>query len=332
MEKITKLGALITLVSGIGAMPVHASCEMDEVIKIADMSWASASAIAHIESRILEQGFGCKTQLIPGDTVPTATTMVRKGLPHIAPEMWSSNVRKVLEEGEQSGAITIAGDTYVSGGVDAWWVPRYVVDANPELKSVKDLARYSHLFNDPNDPDKGRFYNCPPGWACEVMSKNLLKGYGLDQHYNLFSPGSSAALDAAISSSYKRKKPILFFYWGPTALLGKYDMVQLEMTPHDPERDACNAKAECDNPTAGGFPHAEVNTVVSKELKEKAPSIYDFLAKVSLETDMVNSLLAWGDEHNAEASEIAEHFLENYQEVWTPWVSPTVADKVIASN
>jgi len=320
----------MAIISCSASFSAYADCEIDDVIQIADMSWSSASTIAHIESKILEAGYGCETELVPGDTVPTATTMVKKGRPHIAPELWSSNAAELLKEGEEAGKISIAGDVYLGGGIDGWFIPKYVSDAYPDLKTAADLARYSHLFPDPDEPEKGRFYNSLPGWTTEIRSTNLIKGYGLSDHYNLFSAGSGAALDAAISSHYKRKRPIVFYYWAPSAILGKYEMVQLEMNDFDPENDSCNSEENCENPTAGGFRVAKVNTIVVNEIKDQAPALYGFLQNVSFETDQINRLLAWGVDNRAEPEEIAEYFLENHQDIWSTWVPDDVAEKVIA--
>lgn len=296
MKISTKLGALIAAaaVSGAGSMAANAGCELDEPIQIANMSWASASAIAHIEAKILEQGFGCRTELIPGDTVPTATTMVNRGRPHIAPEVWSSNIAEIIDEGTSKGAIDLAGDVFAEGGIDAWWIPKYLSEMYPDIKTVQDMAKYSHLFEDPADPEKGRFYNSLPGWSNETLSTNLMRGYGLDKQYNLFSAGSTSALDAAIASSYKRGKPIFFYYWAPSAVMGQFGMVRLEMNDYNAERDACNHKADCEKPTAGGYPSVAVKTIVTSQIRQDAPGIYDFVSKVSFETDTVNKLLAWG--------------------------------------
>ena len=314
----------------VGSVTAQASCPVEGAIQIADMSWASASAIAHIESTILERGYGCKTELIPGETVTTATTMIKKGRPQIAPEVWSSNIAALLAEGEKSGAVSVAGKVFAAGGVDAWWVPRYVVEQYPDIKTVADLARYSHLFKTPGS-DKGRFYNSLPGWSNETRSTNLYNGYGLNQHYDLFSAGSGAALDSAIASNYKRKKPVFFYYWAPSALLGKYDMVKLKMNDYDPANDACNAEVNCQTPIAGGYPVVAVNTLVTNEFKQQAPAIYEFLSQVSFENDAVSKLLAWGEDNKAEPKDVAEHFLKNNQDIWTRWVKKDIADNVIAS-
>ena len=49
----------------------------------------SAQVIAHIDATILEYGYGCDVELIPGDTMPTSTSLIEKGEPSIAPELWS---------------------------------------------------------------------------------------------------------------------------------------------------------------------------------------------------------------------------------------------------
>ena len=41
-------------------------------------------------------------------------------------------------------------------------------------------------------------------------------------------PGSSAALAATLVGAYKKGEPWVGYYWAPTPILGKYDMVRLE--------------------------------------------------------------------------------------------------------
>ena len=328
-KSVRTVTALAACILSAGALTAQASCELDETIQIADMSWASASTIAHVESKILEHGFGCKTELIPGETVTTATTMVKKGRPHIAPELWSSNAKKLLEEGEKTGTASVAGSVFVDGGIDAWWVPKYVIEQHPDIKSVEDLTRYSELFKT-SGSDKGRFYNSIPGWSSEARSTNLMHAYGLDKNFDVFSAGSGAALDAAIVSNYKRKKPIFFFYWAPSAILGKYEMVKLDMKPYDPANDSCNAEPNCKTPVTSGFPKVAVNTLVVSKIKQDAPSIYQFLSKVQFQNDTMNKLLAWGEDNSADPEQTAEHFLKSQQAIWTAWVTKDVADKVIA--
>ena len=52
-------------------------------VTIADMNWASAEFAAYVDKIILEEGYGCEVELVPGDTMPTSTSMMEKGEPDI---------------------------------------------------------------------------------------------------------------------------------------------------------------------------------------------------------------------------------------------------------
>jgi hypothetical protein len=39
------------------------------------------------------------------------------------------------------------------------------------------------VFKDPEAPTKGRFLNSPIGWTSEVVNKQKLKAYGLEDSY-----------------------------------------------------------------------------------------------------------------------------------------------------
>ncbi|HEV7286568.1 MAG TPA: glycine betaine ABC transporter substrate-binding protein, partial [Kaistia sp.] len=64
-----------------------ASCGTDRAIDIAEMTWPSAAALAHIHAIILEKGFGCNVEIVTGDTVPTSSSMLTRGSPAVAPEL-----------------------------------------------------------------------------------------------------------------------------------------------------------------------------------------------------------------------------------------------------
>jgi len=41
-------------------------------ITIANMNWASANFMAEVDKVILEKGYGCDVELVPGSTMPTS--------------------------------------------------------------------------------------------------------------------------------------------------------------------------------------------------------------------------------------------------------------------
>src|SRR5690606_23120401 len=54
------------------AQETATTCGTDRTIDIAEMTWPSAAALAHIHAVILERGFGCNVEIVAGDTVPTS--------------------------------------------------------------------------------------------------------------------------------------------------------------------------------------------------------------------------------------------------------------------
>lgn len=327
-SKLLISGAFLSLFSS-SVMAESDHCGQLDTIKIANMGWMSASTMAHIEAKILSQGFGCKTELVDGDTVAALDGMLKQGVPHVAPEMWSGTVKDTLSQGLADKKVEIIGDVVAEGGVEGWWIPEYLQQKYPDLKHVSDLSRYAELFAGTESGGKGRFVNCPDGWACHTVNNNLFKAYGLDAKYQSVAAENGGSLNRSIDEALQQEKPWLGYYWGPTAMLGKYDMVQLEMNPYNP--DSCNTSADCAAPHAGSYKNAQINTLVVGDLQQKAPNVHQFLSKVTLEMYLYNELLAWGDENEASANDIAEHFILNYGHVWRNWVPSDVAANIAAS-
>lgn len=309
-----------------------ASCGTDETITIAEMTWLSASTLAYVTDRIVRDGLGCKTKIVPGDTVPTATSILSKGQPMIAPELWLSTSEAIWEKIVAKGIAFKANDIFEDGGAEGWFIPDYVAKANPGLKTVADLEKHVDLFKEVASNGKGRLYACPPGWACEILNTNLFKALDMEtKNFELFSPGSGANLKASIARKVTRKQPVLTYYWGPTAVIGKYNLVKLDMPAYDAKAYECLAKKDCESPQASDFKPGEVAVAVVTELKEKAPVVVEFLSKMQIPNEVINSVLAWGDDNSASPEDIATYFFKTHEAVWTKWVSADVAAKVKAT-
>ncbi len=308
-----------------------AECGTDKTIQIAEMGWPSAAALAHVHAIILQKGFGCSVELVTGDTVPTLATMNAKGVPALAPEFWPNASREAWDKGLAEGRIVDLGPAIAEGLIQGWYIPTYLAAANPGLKSVEDLPDYADLFADPNDPSKGRFLSCPPGWSCEVMNANFFKAYGLDETFNLFSPGSGGALDASIARAFTREEPVVFYYWGPTAMMGRFDMTRLDMAPFDQAKFDCIGDPDCADPQKTDFVVPDAVKAVAAWLPEEAPIVADYLGKVSLTNAGVGRMLLWGDENKADARDTARNFLLTEPEIWEAWVPADVAAAVKAA-
>jgi glycine betaine/proline transport system substrate-binding protein len=127
-------------------------------VSIANMNWQSAEVLAHIDKIILEKGFGCEVDLVPGDSVPTGASMTEKGEPDIAPELWLNSVREPIEKAVAENRLHIAGKSLIEGGTEGFWVPKYFMEAHPDIKTIADALNHPELFPSAENEKKwGRF-------------------------------------------------------------------------------------------------------------------------------------------------------------------------------
>ena len=309
-----------------------ALCGTDRTIDIAEMTWPSAAALAHIHATILDAGYGCNVEIVTGDTVPTSSSMLTRGTPAVAPELWTSAIEDAWANGMNEGTVVQLSDAITDGTVEGWFIPRYMQEANPELTTAEAVIARPDLFPDPEDSSQGRIYSCPPGWACELSTSALFEAYDMEDTWNLFSPGSGGALDASIARAFTREEPILFYYWGPTAILGKYDAVQLDLGEPNQAVYACNTDPECDQPAGvTAYPSSPAVVGAAAWIQEEAPEVASYFSKVGLTNAEISELLVYGDENQADAAETAQNFLRTKQDVRTGWVPAEVADKVLAT-
>lgn len=320
-------------VLALAALPGLASAACGKV-SVVSMSWQSAEVLAQIDRFILDKGYGCEVEIVPGDTMPTLTSMMEKGKPDVAPEAWINAYRQPLDAAVKEGRLHYAARALKDGGVEGWWIPKYLADANPSVKTIDDALKRPDLFPAPEDRSKGAVHNCPSGWNCQITTENAFKAWGAaDKGFVLLDTGSAAGLDGSLAKAYERKQGWLGYYWAPTSILGKYEMVKLDAgVPYDKSAfETCNSKANCANPVKTDWASAEVFTVITDRFKKAGGPAVDYLNQRNWGNDTVNALLAWMSDNQASGEDGARYFLENHSEIWTSWLSPEVAAKVKAA-
>ena len=306
-------------------------------IKIAAMNWASAQLMANVDKAILEQGYGCKVELIPGDTMPTFTSLNEKGEPDIAPELWINAVRAPLKAAMEEGRLHSANGNPITGLGEGWWVPPYVVESHPEFKTVLDVLERPDLFPDAEDPSKGAFIGCPAGWGCQLANANLFRAFNMEEKgWKLVDPGSAAGLDGSMSKAVNRGENWFGYYWSPTALIGRHGMVKMDFgVPFAGTEnwDGCIVKPEqeCADPQPSSWTHSEVHTIVSDEFSKQVDSeIMEYLENRVFPGAIMNSMLVYMDENQADGADATVEFIKSHGDVWESWVSAETAMKVKA--
>jgi glycine betaine/proline transport system substrate-binding protein len=300
-------------------------------VQIADMNWNSASLIANIDKFILEHGFDCDAELIPGDTMPTSTSMIEKSQPDIAPEMWTNAVQALIDRGVAEKRLSIAGRSLSDGGEEGFWVPKYMVDKDPSLATIEGIKKHAKEFPNPENESVSAFYGCPAGWGCQISSGNLFTALKLEEAgFELIDPGSSAGLSGSLSRAYEREESWFGYYWAPTAILGKYEMVKVDFgTGIDKDHYInCIAENSCLDPKVTMYPPSPVYTVTTMAFAKRAPLAYAYTAKRSFTNAKMNSLLAWMEDNQADGQYAAENFMLNNKDIWSKWVNKDIQAKI----
>ncbi|AXA66396.1 ABC transporter substrate-binding protein [Pseudomonas oryzihabitans] len=276
-------------------------------VKFAGVNWESGMLLTELMGFVLQHGYDCTIDSIPGNSITLEQALGNNDIQVFAEE-WIGR-SEAWNKAAAAGKVVGVGAP-IEGATEGWYVPRYLVEGEgakaPNLKSIADLGQYAELFRDPEEPGKGRFYNCPAGWTCELENTQMLQSYGLSDKYTNFRPGTGPALDAAIVSATKRKQPILTYYWSPTPLLGRVDMVQLK--PRDGEEK-----------------RIQVQAGLSKPFHDGAPELVAVLSRVNVPIELLNRTLAEQAEAKQDAPTAAKALLKAHPELWQAWVTDAAA-------
>jgi len=303
--------------------PAAAQADCGEV-SITEMNWASSQIVTAVSKFLMEEGYGCTVATVPSATVPAVTSLSENGEPDIVTELWLNSTGEVYARLEEEGKVERVGDILSPGGVEGWWVPDYLVEEHPELATIEGIMANPELVG-------GRFDNCPDGWGCRIVNDNLIPALGMaDAGVEIFNHGSAETLFTSLASAYEDGEPWFGYMYGPTSVLGKYDMVKVEIGPVDEAIHAENQNADTESPGVSDFPPAPVLTVVTADFREREPEIAELMGRVSFDIDTMNGLLAWKDENNASIEETAVHFITGNTDTWSGWVNADARENLSA--
>ncbi len=304
-------------------------------VSVAEMTWTSAAVLAYFDALVLKEGFGCNTEVVPGDTMPTSISMAEKSQPDIASELWTNGLGAFWKDAVTAGKVQIGGLS-MSGGGEAFWIPSKMLEANPELANIEGVLANPQLFTTPESSPKGAFHGCPAGWNCEITTKNLFQAFGFEEAGFVYvDPGSGAALGASAAGAHDKSQGWLGYYWAPTSLLGtrSFQMVSVDPVVQTPENWACA--------TDGTFPgncepsywsKAVIDVAYTTDFANRAPKeVLDYLKNRTFSDSDIGAILDIVEAEAYGPQEAAEYMILERQDLWKDKVSADVANKIIAS-
>jgi len=305
------LALLLPLVlAGCGARGNGGTADSRPLITFADVGWDSIKLNNALAGLVAETVFDCRWQETPGST-PISHEALLQGEIDVHMEEWTDNLATYAAD-LAAGRFTELGVNF-DDNRQGLYLPRYVAEAHPELKSVRDLASHAALFPDPEDPARGLIYGGVTGWEITEIMARKVRAYGLDDSYNYFESGSDAILSAAMISAWDRREPILAYYWEPTWLLGKYDFVLLEDEPYDAARYRDGW---------GACPSVRVTVAASNAFAAAQPEFCAFLARFRTSSAIISEALAYMNDTGADYTAAARWLLTTaHPELIDAWLT-----------
>ena len=292
-----------------------------------DSQWLN-NAIAEF---VVENGYGYPVETVEGTTL-VMQVAIPKGEIDLNLEGWQQNMIDWYDEQIEKGSIVNLGVIY-EGGPQFFIIPEWVAEEY-SIETVEDMKDHWELFQDPQDPSKGVFYSCAIGTQCAQINEVKMEAYGLTRYYNLVSPASLDALEAALARPQERSQPVFGYHWAPTALIGTYDWHVLEEPSHTAACWENVTAASADKSLrpidqACAYENLPIEKLAHSDLQGKAPDVVEMLRKMNVGLEPINETLAWAANNEVEDWEaVAIYYLQTYEERWETWVTPGAFEKI----
>lgn len=320
---------LTVLLLALAGCSSSTSGELDKIV-LADAGWDSIRFHNSVAQKILEEGYGYKTEVKAGSTAATLEGF-RQGDINVYMEIWTDNVKELYKEMTDAGDIVEVATNF-DDNTQGFYVPTYVIEGDeergieplaPDLKTVEDLKKYPEVFPDPEDSSKGRIVGAPTGWAVGETMAAKVETYSLGDTFNYISPGSDSSAVATLVDAYEAGKGWVGYYWSPTWVTAKYDLTLLEEPEYNEEQWNENFGT--------AFPPNDVVVAVHKDVPDLAPEIVEFLENYETSNALTEEALKYMNENEASADEAAEWWMKEHEDLWTTWIPEDIAEKVLKS-
>jgi glycine betaine/proline transport system substrate-binding protein len=279
-------------------------------VVINENAWAGSTANVYIAKAVLEDELGCEVEVTKLAEIPVFQAMA-DGKVDAVLEDWQ-HVDEYEQYIEKAGTVVQGGPLGVEGHI-GWFVPKYVMDENPEFKTWEGLKGKEDVFNN-------EFLGGDPSYV--QKDKELIEALGLDLKH--VTAGAEPAQVARWSQAYKQEEPVLFYWYTPQYLNQEYDLAEVKLPPRTEANKDCK-----DDAKEGGSPEQYkceyditiINKLFSKKFADSGSPAYDVLKKMKLtneDQELVAKAIA-GDKQDPEEAG-ADWVADNEDKVaaWLP--------------
>ncbi|MEL6984234.1 MAG: glycine betaine ABC transporter substrate-binding protein [Actinomycetota bacterium] len=301
---------------GLGTETTESASSRDvrrPTIQLGVTDWTGARLNAVIAERLIERRLGYPVETVQiTDLLDMAVDLERGDIDAVL-EVWPNTLLPTEQEAIESSSIVDLGPLGVEGRV-GWYVPRYVAEGELGVTGWEDLAdsTVASAFATPQTGRLGRFLGTNPDYA--QYDEGLVDA--LDLPFEVIYSGSDAATEDAVAAAVAAEEAVLLYWWRPTALVDRYDLVEVPLPPRTEE---CVADIEAEAAFACAYPVDELTKLASPELSARAPEVEQFLRAFRLTTDQQEAMIGRVDNDGVPLLEVADTWIAANEAIWETW-------------
>jgi glycine betaine/proline transport system substrate-binding protein len=286
-------------------------------IRLGVTDWTGARVNAAIAEQLIERRLGYPVESVEVIDLRAMIADLRRGELDAVLELWPSSLRDSEWEAIESADLTDLGELGVEAKI-GWYVPRYVVEGGVDgLDPIDDWSGLTDpavaaAFASPATGSQGRFLGTDP--AYEQADEELIETLGLP--FEIEYSGSDGATEAAVAEAVEAGRPILLYWWSPTALVARYDLVNLPLPERTPD---CVAEIEAGSPARCDYPVDRLLKIGAPDLAATAPEVHAFLSSLRLTIDDQLELIDQIDNGGRDVDAAAADWIAANAARWEAW-------------
>jgi glycine betaine/proline transport system substrate-binding protein len=277
--------------------------------------WTASRLNAEVAKVIIEDEMGYPVRITEVNENDAMFTGMADGTLDAVLEIWPSGVTDAEQAYFDEGSVVNIGLLGTIGKI-GWFVPSYVVDANPALATWEGYAdpAAAQMFATAETGSNGRFLGTDPSYS--QYDEQIIENLGLP--FQVVFSGSEPATVAELDARFAAGEPILMYWWTPTAAVSKYDLVNVLLPAYT---DACGASAAAED---GGvdcdYPEDVLFKAASAQLRDKAPDVFAFLEAFTITTDDQLDMLPDVEIDGLDPAQVAADWVSANESVWRAWL------------
>ena len=309
---------LAALILSLGISPALAD---DATIKISDLTWTGAKAIAHVIKAVIEGPLDSEAEIVDGASdgdIVMAGMDKGDGTMDVYTDLWMPNRQSVWDQYIEDAKTVAHNEPYL--GTQGMYVPSYMADRVNSVEDLKDPEVAAIFDKDGNG--KGEYWAGDTEWSSTKMWQVKFKSYGLSELWEAeILPDET--FKGLLKSAVSREQPILFYYWTPEWVHAAYDLTRIEEPARTEGCEDIDLKAE-DWLEISHFDcvsdDAYIYVAYSKSLDERNPPVAKFLRQIKFDPAVVNGWILKIGRDEQDPQDVAEEWVAANMDVVNSWI------------